>query len=189
MDPVPIITEILPRAPGPVQETERAWRPATGQKKGPTAFAIGPVSVRRESTNLSSWGHRAQRRPVHPRCSVAVSRAGSSHSGNRLVSVLGACASQFMVEVFSVSRTALGGWFPFAAQAAMLLTAILITARFTPTLAHRRKRCETVKQSADPQATAVYDGDIVRARPSAQAVVQPTPTPAMHNQREDETRR
>jgi membrane protease YdiL (CAAX protease family) len=34
-------------------------------------------------------------------------------------------------EVFSVSRTALGGWFPFVLQAATVVTAILLTMRWT----------------------------------------------------------
>jgi membrane protease YdiL (CAAX protease family) len=46
------------------------------------------------------------------------------------------CLGNLWWEVFSVSRTALGGWFAFTAQAAMLLTAILITVKLTPTLAN-----------------------------------------------------
>jgi membrane protease YdiL (CAAX protease family) len=52
-------------------------------------------------------------------------------------------------EVFSVSRTALGGWFAFAAQAAMILTAILITAKMTPPLADQRVP-KTVKAKPGP---------------------------------------
>lgn len=42
-------------------------------------------------------------------------------------------------EVFNVSNTALGGWFAFGLQAAMIVLAIIVTLRMTPTISHQRQ--------------------------------------------------
>jgi membrane protease YdiL (CAAX protease family) len=61
-------------------------------------------------------------------------------------------------EMFSISTTALGGWFAFAAQAALLLSAILITAKFAPPLANRTNanpECADLPAGRDLQYAAV----------------------------------
>ncbi len=47
------------------------------------------------------------------------------------------CCMNLWWEVFSVSRIALGGWFPFVAQTVVLVAAVVITVKMTPSLSLR----------------------------------------------------
>ena len=54
-------------------------------------------------------------------------------------------------EVFNVSNTALGGWFAFGLQVAMILLAIAITRRMTPAMQRQHHRAIEARASrVDP---------------------------------------
>lgn len=81
-------------------------------------------------------------------------------------------------EVFSVSRTALGGWFPFMIQNACVLMAIVVTLYMTPSLKGRLNRAGSDKSNHYVLRIAVAAARALANDASDSRPLSPTQSPA-----------
>ena len=82
-------------------------------------------------------------------------------------------------EVFTVGRTALGGWFPFALQTGSVLIAILVTLSMTPSLEKKEDRARRANASNhDSLRMALAAARALANEASDRSPLSPTQSPA-----------